>query len=52
MQASRAFGCLQAVFKERNLTVQKKRNVYQACVFSVLLYSSVLNSPPGAQEEA
>ena len=51
MQASRTFGCLhQAVFKETNLTVQTKRNVYQACVLSVLLYSSVLNSPPGAQE--
>ena len=41
MQASRAFGCLRrAVFKDRDLTVRTKINVYQACVLSVLLYGS------------
>ena len=41
MQTSRAFGCLhRAVFKDRDLTVQTNRNVYQACVLSVLLYGS------------
>ena len=39
--ASRAFGALrQAVFKDCNLTITTKRQVYQACVLSVLLYRS------------
>ena len=41
MQASRAFGCLRrAVFKDKDLAVQTKRYIYQACVLSVLLYAS------------
>ena len=38
MQASRAFGCLRrAVFKDKDLTMKTKKNIYQACV---LLYAS------------
>ena len=40
MQASRAFGCLRrAVFKDKDLTTKTKRNIYRACVLSVLLYA-------------
>ena len=39
--ASKAFGALRrAVFKDRNLTINTKRLVYQACVLSVLLYGA------------
>ena len=39
--ASKAFGALRpAVFNDRNLNVNTKRQVYQACVLSVLLYGS------------
>ena len=39
--ASKAFGTLhKAVFKDRNLNITTKRQVYQACVLSVLLYRS------------
>ena len=39
--ASKAFGALRrAVFKDRNLTTNTKRQVYQACVLPVLLYGS------------
>ena len=39
--ALRAFGPLRkAVFQDKNLTLQTKRKVYQACVLSVLLYGS------------
>ena len=39
--ASKAFGALRkAVFKDRNLNITTKRQVYQACVLSVLLYGS------------
>ena len=39
--ASKAFGALRrAVFFDRNLTTNTKRQVYQACVLSVLLYGS------------
>ena len=44
--ASRAFGALRkAVFRDRNLTLTTKRQVYQACVLSVLLYSSECWTP-------
>ncbi len=40
-QASREFGALRkAVFLDRNLRLQTKRKVYEACVLSVLLYGS------------
>ena len=41
-QASRAFaGALRtSVFGDRDLMLQTKRNIYQACVLSVLLYAS------------
>lgn len=40
-QASRAFGALRkAVFMDRNLRLETKRRIYQACVLSVLLYGS------------
>ena len=40
--ASRTFGALrQAVFKDCNLTITTKRQVYQACVLSVLLYIQI-----------
>ena len=40
-EASMAFGCLcKAVFKDNHLTVETKRNVYQAFVVPVLLYGS------------
>ena len=39
--ASKAFAALRpAVFNDRNLNVDTKRQVYQACVLSVLLYGS------------
>ena len=39
--ASKAFGALrQAVFKDAHLSVNTKRQVYKACVLSVLLYVS------------
>ena len=39
--ASKAFAALRpAVFNDRNLSVNTKRQVYQACVLSVLLYGS------------
>ena len=39
--ASKAFGALrQAVFKDAHLSVNTKRQVYKACVLSVLLYGS------------
>ena len=38
MQASKAFGCLRkAVFADRDLSLETKRKIYVACVFSVLL---------------
>ena len=44
-EASRAFGCLRrAVFKDRDLTVRTKRNVYQTCVLSVSLYGRKLDA--------
>ena len=44
--ASRAFGALrQAVFKDCNLIITTKRQVYQACVLSVLLYGSECWTP-------
>ena len=44
--ASRAFGALnRAVFRDRNLSVNTKRLVYQACVMSVLLYDSECWTP-------
>ena len=44
--ASKAFGALRrAVFKDRNLTTNIKRQVYQACVLSVLLYGSECWTP-------
>ena len=40
-QASRAFGALRKpVFLDRNLRLETKRKIYQACVLSVLLYGS------------
>ena len=43
---SRAFGALnRAVFRDRNLSVNTKRLVYQACVMSVLLYGSECWTP-------
>ena len=40
--ASKAFGALnRAVFSDRNLSVNTKRQVYQACVLLVLLYMEV-----------
>ncbi len=40
-KASKAFGALRkAVFLDRNLSLQTKRKVYQACVLSVLLYGA------------
>ena len=39
--ASKAFGALrQAVFDNSNLSIVTKRQVYRACVLSMLLYSS------------
>ena len=38
-QASKDFGYLhKAVFRNRDLQMQTKRNIYQVCVLSVLLY--------------
>ena len=40
-KASRAFGALRkAVFLDKNLKLETKRKVYEACVLSVLLYGS------------
>ena len=40
-QASRAFGALRkAVFMDRDLKLETKRKIYQACVLSVLMYGS------------
>ena len=40
-QASRAFGALsKPVFLDRDLWLETKRKIYQACVLSVLLYGS------------
>ena len=40
-QASKAFGALRkSVFLDKNLSLNTKRKVYQACVLSVLLYGS------------
>ena len=40
-QASKAFGALRTpVFRDRDLLLRTKRNIYQACVLSVLLYAS------------
>ena len=45
-RASKAFGALnRAVFRDRNLSVNTKRQVYQACVLSVLLYGSKCWTP-------
>ena len=38
--ASRAFGALQYVFRDGNLSVRTKRLVYSACVMSTLLYGA------------
>ena len=38
--ASRAFGALQCVFRDGNLSVRTKRLVYSACVMSTLLYGA------------
>ena len=44
--ASKAFGTLnRAVFRDRNLSMNTKRQVYQACVLSVLLYGSEYWTP-------
>ena len=40
-QASRTFGALhQPVFNDRNLRVETKRKVYEACILSILLYGA------------
>ena len=40
-QASKAFGALRrSVFEDKELTLQTKKKIYQACVLSVLLYAS------------
>ena len=40
-QASKAFGALRkSVFLDKNLSLNTKRKVYQACVLTVLLYGS------------
>ena len=45
-QASRAFGALrQPVFNNRDLRVETKRKVYQACVLSILLYGAECWTP-------
>ena len=45
-QASRAFGALrQPVFNNRDLRVETKREVYQACVLSILLYGAECWTP-------
>ena len=45
-QASRAFGALrQPVFSNRDLRVETKRKVYQACVLSTLLYGAECWTP-------
>ena len=44
--ASKAFGALHnAVFNDRNLTTSTKRQVYEACVLSILLYGSECWTP-------
>ena len=43
--ALRGFGALKkAVFLDRNLRLETKRKIYQACVLSVLLYGSAPHS--------
>ena len=45
-QASKAFGTLhKAVFGNKDLTLETKRDIYQACVLSVLLYGSECWTP-------
>ena len=40
-QASKAFGALRkAVFLNKNLSLETKRKLYNACVLSVLLYGA------------
>ncbi len=38
--ASRVFGALQCVFRDRNLSLRTKRLIYSACVVSTLLYGA------------
>ena len=38
--ASRAFGALQCVFHDRNLSLRTKRMIYTACVLAALLYGA------------
>lgn len=38
--ASRAFGALQCVFRDSNLSIKTKRLIYSACVLSTLLYGA------------
>ena len=38
--ASRAFGALQCVFRQRGLSVATKQQIYSACVLSTLLYGA------------
>ena len=41
IRASQAFGALKkSVFRDKNLTLNTKRKVYQACVLSILLYGA------------
>ena len=41
IRASQAFGALKkSVFRDKNLTLNTKRKVYQACVLSILLYDA------------
>ena len=45
-KASRAFGALRRpVFMDRNLTLETKRQIYSACVLSVLMYGSECWTP-------
>ena len=42
--ASKAFGALrQAVFRDAHLSLNTKRQVYRACVLSVLMYGGYLS---------
>ena len=43
--ASRAFGSLQDVFANRDLSLHVKRRLYNACVMTVLLYASECRCP-------
>ena len=38
--AAKAFGALQCVFRDKNLSIRTKRLVYSACILSTLLYGS------------